>query len=82
MFLVQVMLSPFFFPVDNENFNFVRISPPLCLQIRMIHEGLCNIRECDTVWHLILVPDSPEQWLRREIILKALDDDVNRPHNH
>jgi len=24
----------------------------------------------------------PEQWLRREIILKALDDDVNRPHNH
>lgn len=57
--LVQVMLSPFFFPVDNENFNFVRSSFPLCLQIRMKNEGLCNIRECDAVWHLILVLDPP-----------------------
>jgi len=53
------MLSPFFFPVDNENFNFVRRLFPLCLQIRMNNEGLCNIRECDAVWHLILVLDPP-----------------------
>ncbi|KAF9449567.1 hypothetical protein P691DRAFT_774614 [Macrolepiota fuliginosa MF-IS2] len=66
--IVAVMLSPFFFPVDAENFNFA-----------------CVIFGTVTIFGILcwyFTP--PEKWLRREIILKALDDDntESETHNH
>lgn len=64
--VVSVMLSPFFFPVNAENFNFA-----------------CVIFGSVTLFGILcwyLTP--PEKWLRREIVLKALNDANNDHENH
>ncbi|KXN84214.1 Eukaryotic translation initiation factor 5B [Leucoagaricus sp. SymC.cos] len=66
--VVSVMISPFFFPVNAENFNFA-----------------CVIFGSVTLFGILswyFTP--PEKWLRREIVLKALNDanDEYDTHNH
>lgn len=50
------MLSPFFFPVTPESFNFVRVSRYLSrFEVLMNAIGLCDLWQRDFVWDLVLV---------------------------
>ncbi|KAF5346952.1 hypothetical protein D9758_010129 [Tetrapyrgos nigripes] len=57
--IVAVDVSPFFFPVDAENFNFA-----------------CVIFGAVTIFGVLSWWFTPEEkWLRREVVLKALESD-------
>lgn len=70
------MLSPFFFPVNAQNFNFVSrfIWPAKCeIQLPFLHNQACVIFGAVTVFGVASWYFTPEEkWLRPELVAQAL----------
>jgi len=67
------MVSPFFFPVTAETFNFVRLLLNFTIFSVLIRLQACVIFGSITIFGILSWYFTPaEKWLRREQILQAL----------
>ena len=70
---VQVMVSPFFFPVVAESFNFVSVTFPMKMSRTDIVIQASVIFGAVTIFGILSWYFTPEhKWLRREKVVQAL----------